>query len=331
MRILYLLLITIALGSFSCEGNPHPPLPKGAEPAGDEMVLIKGGSYVVGDKRGESDEKPELRVTVRDFYIDKYEVTNAQYEKFIEAGGYDLDNAVMMRYWGPDGKDWLESLKKKFEDNAAEFEDKADKLDRMRKRSQAGLERDKARVQRYRARNLRPYYWERFEDGKWIRYEGWGLPNQPVAGVSWYEARAYARWRGKRLPTSDEWEVAARGKMRRKFPWGDELAQDDKSRLNCLRADLDRVTPVGAFPAGNTPEGLSDMAGNVMEWTEDWYHEDYYRTRKNKTPGKFPMKTLRGGSYDNLAEYCTAWWRYGKEPGYRWRNVGFRCARDANR
>ncbi len=144
------------------------------------------------------------------------------------------------------------------------------------------------------------------------RYSG---PDQPVVGVSWYEASAYARWADKRLPTSAEWEKAARGTEGRRYPWGDEM---DFSRIGYSMADSTRTLPVGSFPSGASPYGLQDCASNISEWVSNRY---------DKATGDF--RILRGGAWGGLRFQLECSYRSWYPPGYRGLQVGFRCARDA--
>jgi serine/threonine-protein kinase len=137
--------------------------------------------------------------------------------------------------------------------------------------------------------------------------------NRPIVNVSWYEAAAYGAWKGARLPTEAEWEMAAAGKSKREYPWGN--GKPDATRANYGKGGPGHATPVGLYPAGATPEGLQDMAGNVWEWCEDWYEKDKYRV-------------LRGGAWSSYVDVLRCSNRSRGGPEGRFLDIGFRLARD---
>jgi formylglycine-generating enzyme required for sulfatase activity/molybdopterin-guanine dinucleotide biosynthesis protein A len=149
----------------------------------------------------------------------------------------------------------------------------------------------------------KPEYWDD---------ERFNQPQQPVVSVSWHDAQAYCKWAGLRLPTEWEWEKGARGTDGRPYPWG----KDDPDPSRAVFGNLSgQPAPVGSCPAGASPYGLMDMAGNVWEWTASDYD-------------KGPRKTVRGGSFYDVARNLRAAIRYGNHPDSRSRSIGFRCAQD---
>jgi len=184
-----------------------------------------------------------------------------------------------------------------------------------------------------------------------------GEPDCPTVNVSWYEVEAFSKWSRKRLPTEAEWEKAARGKDGGIYPWGNEF---DKTRLNCAEAKIKETTPVNKYPQGQSVYGCFDMAGNVWEWTADWYDSKYYQHAPNKDPqgpnvaeenpgfwrpeevgisiyelkpsptdGSLSgCKVLRGGSWNGSGIVhirCSN--RDYDEPTYKNDTIGFRCAK----
>jgi len=153
----------------------------------------------------------------------------------------------------------------------------------------------------------KPAYWNDYQHNQ---------AEQPVVGVSYYEAEAYAKWAGKRLPTEQEWERAARGTDGRKYPWGNEF---DIEKCNAGEG-IGKNTPVGQYPNGISPEGCYDMSGNVWEWTSSLYEKD----AKKATSAN---RVIRGGGWYGLARLCRAAVRDYFGPGIRLNVIGFRLAR----
>ncbi len=211
----------------------------GCERVPEDMVHVPGGEFIMGSSLGEEDERPERKVYLKGFYIDRYEVTNAQYRRFVKETGH------------PAPPHWLVY----------------------------GYPEDKE--------------------------------NHPVVFVSFDDATAYCRWAGKRLPTEEEWEKAARGTDGRIYPWGNEFSRD---RANTSLSGIVGTTPVGTYTEGKSPYGAYDMAGNVWEWTSSDYDEH--------------SKVVRGGSWGLTHRFARTFFRVGYPPETRINNLGFRCAKD---
>jgi len=285
---------------------------------GDDMVLIPAGAFLMGsDKlpnKDEStgvgtikpwylDEHPSHQVTLPDYRIDRYEVTNAQYEKFVAATGHTPP--IM---WGENG--YLLDLRM----------DALTQLDIGRLRRLA--------VKTFRLdMDTRTMSKKALLDAieKRLHY----LDKEPVIDVSWHDAHAFCDWAGERLPSEAEWEKAARGEHGKEFPWGEKWAPG-KSNTGEETWD-DGVAPVGSYPTDKSPYGVFDMAGNVSEWVADWYQPYPGTTYKSDAFGK-KYKVLRGAAWGREGHYAMhqfqrGAYRFYLDPNSILEDVGFRCAK----
>ena len=257
----------------------------GKTPVG--MVLVPAGEFTMGtdDSHASVDQRPAHQVYVDAFYIDKHEVTNAQFEEFILAGGYKK-----RKYWTEASWEFIQKERVFY----------------------SSPMRNTYRINAPLA----------FGDNA-VSTE----PDHPVIGVSWYEADAYAKWVGKRLPTEAEWEKAARGtRKKRIYPWGNKM---DFEKLNYF-PHQQKLMPAGSFSEGKSPYGVLDMAGSVWEWCSDWYAGIYSQgERKNpKGPARGELKVLRGGGWASIRLQLRCANRYAEKPTHRAYTVGFRCVKD---
>lgn len=225
-----------------------------------DMALVGAGEFIMG-----SAEDGEHKVYLDAFYIDRYEVTNEEYVKFLNAIGKH-ENYIT-------------------------------------------LDSEYCRI-------------EKTDKGYRVKT---GYERHPVVGISWYGANMYAQWLGKRLPTAAEWEKSARGSDGRQYPWGNTY---DRNKCN---VQLRGTTPVGNYPEGKSPYGCYDMAGNVWEWTADWYSSDYYENiplMNPKGPSVGNYRIWRGGSYlGNQGTTKCSTINY-LSPEKTQHASGFRCAKD---
>ncbi len=282
-------------------GEPYTPLARRSLPEARSvtppgaMVRFPGGEVLVGtDDRSAAydNERPRHAVRLAPFWMDVTPVTNAEFLRFIEAGGYRE-----RRWWSDAGWRWLEE-----------------------------------------AQVSAPKHWER-ERGEW-RVRTFDLtrpldPMRPVCHVCYWEAEAYARYAGKRLPSELEWEAAASWDpvmgTQRRFPWGHDEPTPAHANLDQLAFD---TAPVGAYPLNVSPIGCYGLIGDVWEWTSSdfggwpgftaWPYREYSEVFFGSA-----YKVLRGGSWATRPGAIRATFRNWDYPIRRQIFSGFRCARDA--
>jgi formylglycine-generating enzyme required for sulfatase activity len=154
-------------------------------------------------------------------------------------------------------------------------------------------------------------------------------PLHPAIGVTWFEAKRYCEWVGKRLPTEAEWEYAARRPHFALYPWGGP-SDGLKANARGTKDGFEFTAPVGSLPAGATAAGIMDLAGNVSEWTADWYDATWYQksTERNPTGPEAATgeRVIRGGSWSDPDYVLRSTTRLGLDPNVSNSAVGFRCA-----
>ena len=153
-----------------------------------------------------------------------------------------------------------------------------------------------------------------------------GLAKHPVVNVSWHDAKGYAAWKGARLPSEAEWEKAARGTDERLYPWGNRFVDGERCNSNNM---VGTTLPVDEFPLGRSPFGVWDMSGNVYEWCEDYYEEDFYKfspATNPKGPEGGQERVIRGGFFSETRPNVRTTHRNSAPETHTRENVGFRLA-----
>jgi formylglycine-generating enzyme len=306
------------------------------EPRDPRMVWIPGGTFRMGSEDFYPEERPVHEVTVDGFWIDRYLITNEQFARFVEATGY-----VTLAERPPNPADFPGAPAENLVPGSMLFQKRKGPVD------------------------LRNYanWWAWVPGASWRHPRGprsslRGLAQHPVIHVAYEDAEAYARWAGKELPTETEWECAARGGLDgATFTWGDEHCPAGKAMANfwqgefpwqnLLQDGYEGTSPVGSFPANGY--GLYDMAGNVWEWTCDWYvhrHADEvvkaccgpavnprivspdnsYDPRQPQF--RIPRKVVKGGSHLCAPNYCLRYRPAARQPQMidtSMSHIGFRC------
>lgn len=314
---------------------------KPAEPAPPGMVWIPGGVFIMGNKQGQhEDEQTEHEVALDGFFMDQTEVTNRQFQEFVQATSFVTLAEKTPSAEDLPGIDLSQIDPENLKPGSICFTYRPD-----------GQKIDKSHP-------LWPYQlWGYVKGANWKHPDGPDSKiddklDHPVVHVNWDDANAYAKWAGKRLPTEAEWEYAARGNQADwEFPWGNELAPDGKWLANVWQGEFpyqnengdgfQNTSPVKTFPAN--AYGLYDMSGNVWEWCHDFYQPDYYKysPRQNpqgpgssfdpNEPGTI-KRIQRGGSFMCNTNYCTGYRvsaRMKGTPDSGLRHTGFRCVKDA--
>ncbi|MCP4542443.1 MAG: SUMF1/EgtB/PvdO family nonheme iron enzyme [Chloroflexi bacterium] len=300
------------------------------------LQAVPAGPFIRGSNRDDPDAysseyTDERTVTLPEYCIGRYPVTNAEYALFIEAGGYRderwwSEEGLLWKAGGPDAHagamaDWLDYRewlqKRDMDDLAKQRSWRPQELRFWQEIVALSDEEAQERAQQIFERPFdRPAYWDDRDLSS---------PARPVVGVNWYEAPAYCAWlsaitaREFRLPAESEWEKAARDGDGRKYPWGETF---DPARCNTVEGHIYTTTPVGLYPDGVSPHGLFDAAGNVWEWTGDWYQMYPGGEPRDEFGERF--RAVRGGSFNSYRWYARCAVRNRYVPDFYNYDIGFR-------
>lgn len=291
------------------------------------MVLIPAGTFDMGgdNEQARKDEFPKHPIALKAYWMDVTEVTNAQFQKFVDATHYKTTAEKHFEYQDQQGETHMQKA------GSLVFNT---------------LQKDE---------ESNPNTWWKFVEGaNWKHPQGptstiKGKENFPVVQVSWLDAEAYCKWAGKRLPTEAEWEFAARGGLENmNYTWGNEPAAKGKQKCNIWNGDFpfvntladkfERSAPVKSFAPNKY--GLYDVAGNVWEWCSDWYDADFYlkcvensifKNPENKLASEWKEKVVRGGSFLCNDSYCSGFRmsaRMQSNLETSLEHIGFRCVKE---
>jgi formylglycine-generating enzyme required for sulfatase activity len=292
-----------------------------------QMVEVPEGDYPIGDdfpiERVDAFE-PDLhvplhRLRVAGFQMGCFPVTRAEYAHFVEAGGYEDE-----RWWdSPASKDWrrgigtaeghrdgVRSWRQKFREDPSRMKAFLESGAWTEDLYAAWRRRVEMSEDAFERQVVKDFPEQRITEPSYWRDAAYSNPALPALDLSWFEARAYCAWLAAqtgiafRLPTEVEWEAAARGLEGRRYAWGDRF---DRRYANLVEAHMRGPTPAGVFPSGDTPQGLSDMTGNVWEWTSSAcggqdpkafsYPYQMDDGREDPSAGLRVYRVLRGGSW----------------------------------
>lgn len=335
------LLLASALLGFA--GTSTANEPSGETPPG--MIWIDGGEFDMGStfRLARADERPIHRVRVDDFWIDETEVTNAQFSEFVEATGY-----VTVAEKAPDVDEIMKQL--------------PPGTPPPKKEDLVAASLVFTPPNRPVPLNNVSAWWSWAPGANWRHPEGpdssiEGRDDYPAVHVAWYDAVAYCEWAGKRLPTEAEWEYAARGGIDgAPFVWGEAPLSETEPQANIWQGNFPNkntkedgyvtASPVKSFKPNGY--GLYDTAGNVWEWTSNWFRRDTYALRVKKLGDRVganpkgpsrsfdpnqpytPQRSTRGGSFLCNDSYCSSYRpsaRMGCSPDTGLSHTGFRCVK----